>query len=358
MKHNDPMGGITMRHKALALSGSVCLIIVLALLLFTPAFAKSKASADKIEIQIYSNPFGHTTYVLSFALAEIINKNSTRLHMTCVESKGSSANILYMQKNPAARKYTMVVANPFAANQAAKADPPFKKPFTGLKAVSMIGNMCGFFLTTNPEIKTIQDLAGKRVTLGIKGITIEYIPRFILKYGYGIYDDLGRVSHMSFDGIKNALIDGTTDAGLQSSVMWGEEEYKNWVPIPTAEELLSTKKCYLVDIEEGAFKKAREKSGYPLYFLKAKPKAFGKSAAFGGNRIWWSNSWWVHESMDDDVVREICSIVYDHAKDFVTYHASGRGITQKTLASVAVPEADFHPAAAKFYREKGHKVGQ
>ena len=82
MKHNDPMGGITMRHKALALSGSVCLIIVLALLLFTPALAKSNPSADKIEIQIYSNPFGHTTYVLSFALAEIL-KVPRQIFFTC-----------------------------------------------------------------------------------------------------------------------------------------------------------------------------------------------------------------------------------------------------------------------------------
>jgi TRAP transporter TAXI family solute receptor len=263
-----------------------------------------------------------------------------------------------MQKNPAKQKYTMVVANPFAVHQAAKADPPFKKSFFGLKAVSMIGNMCGFLLSNKPDIRTAQDLKGKRVSLGIKGITIEYIPRFILKYGSGVYDDIGKVSHSSFDGIKNALIDGTIDAGLQSSVMWGEGEYKDWVPIPATDELLATKKCYLVEIEEGAFQKAREKSGYPIYALKAKPKAFGKSEAFGGNRMWWSNSWWVHESMEDDVVREICSILYDHAKEFVTYHASGRGITQKTLSSVAVPEQDFHPAAAKFYKDKGFKIGQ
>jgi TRAP transporter TAXI family solute receptor len=358
MKLNYPRGGFSMRNKAVALGGSVCLIIVLALLPFTPALAKSNPSADKIEIQIYSNPFGHLTYVLSFALAEIVNKNSTRIHMTCVESKGSSANILYLQKNPAAQKYTMIVANPFAVTQAAKADPPFAKPFTGLKAFCMIANNCGFFLTTNPEIKTIEDLEGKSLGLGPKGITIEYIPRFILQYGYGIFDKLGRVSYSSFDGIKNALIDGTIDAGLQSSAMWGEEEYKTWVPIPTTEEVLSTKKCYLIDIKEEAYKKAREKSGYPLYLLKAKPLAFGKSAAFGGNRIWWSNSWWVHESMDDEVVSEICSIVYDHAKEFVTYNASGKGITPKTLPDVAVPEADFHPAAAKFFKGKGLTVGQ
>ena len=107
-----------------------------------------------------------------------------------------------------------------------------------------------------------------------------------------------------------------------------------------------------------AVKRAREKSGYPIYFQKAKPIAFGKSKAFGGNRIIWSNSWWVDKSMDNDIVTEICSIIYNHAKEFATYHATGRGITKKTLAEVAVPEAEFHPAAVKFYKEKGLKVGE
>jgi len=347
-----------MKNKVFFISG-LCFLFLLCILL-NPAlsFIKSAGAADKIEIQIYSNPFGHTTYVISFALAEIINKNSPRLHATCLESKGSSANILYVQKNPSARKYTILISNPFAVHQAAKADPPFSQPFTGLKAISILANNCGFLVTTNPNIKTIQDLKGKSVGLGPKGITLEYIPRFLLDYGYGIYDDLGRVSHSSFDGVKNALIDGSLDVGIQSSTMWGDEEEKDWVPIPATEELLSTKKCYLVDISDEAYKKAREKSGYPLYPLRAKPKAFGKSEAFGGNRMWWSNSWWVHESMDDDVVREICSIIYDHAKEFVTYHASGKGITQMALPDVAIPENDFHPAAAKFYKEKGLKVGQ
>ena len=74
--------------------------------------------------------------------------------------------------------------------------------------------------------------------------------------------------------------------------------------------------------------------------------------------MWWSNSWWVYKSMPDDVVTEICSILYAHANEFVTYHASGKGITPKTLAEVAVAEKDFHPAAAAFYKGKGLKVGQ
>jgi TRAP-type uncharacterized transport system substrate-binding protein len=72
----------------------------------------------------------------------------------------------------------------------------------------------------------------------------------------------------------------------------------------------------------------------------------------------WSNSWWVHESMPDEIVTEICNIIYDHADEFVKYHASGRAITAKTISNVAVDETDFHPAAIAFYKSKGMSVGQ
>ena len=193
-----------MKNKLLALVGSFCLVALLGLFPFSQA-----RPADKTEIQIYSNPFGNSTYVLSFALAEIVNKNSSKLHMTCLESKGSAVNILYLQKNPEALKNTVILANPFAVTQAERADPPFSKPFKGLRAIALIGNMGGFLTTTNPNIKTVEDMSGKSLGLGPKGITLEYVPRYILQYGYGIFDKLGRVSYSPFDATKDALIDGS-----------------------------------------------------------------------------------------------------------------------------------------------------
>ena len=85
------------------------LACLLMLSISSPLFA---ASNSKTEIQIYSNPFGNATYVMSFALAEIINKYSDKLHATCLESKSSSANMLYLQQNPDARKNTIILSSP------------------------------------------------------------------------------------------------------------------------------------------------------------------------------------------------------------------------------------------------------
>lgn len=337
---------------------SCCAIVLLSFALSGLLIPTTGAAAERTELQIYSNPFGNATYVLSFALAEIVNKYSSKLHMTCLESKGTAANIIHLQQNPQALTKTLIMANPFAVTQAAKADPPFAKPYTGLKAVALIGNNAAFLLTTNKEIKTVQDLKGRKLGLGPKGITLAYVPRFVLKEGYGIFDELSRVSYMSFSSTKDAMVDGTLDVGLQSSILWGDEDKKEWAPIPATEELLATRACHLVDLDPAMVKKAREKSGYPIYTMEAKTKEFGISPAFGGNRIVWSNAWYVHQSMPDDIIQEVVSIIYEHADEFAKYHAVGKAISRKNLGRVAISPDDFHPAAAAFYRQKGLKVGE
>ena len=334
----------------------ICFLACLLMLsVSSPLFADSNS---KTEIQIYSNPFGNATYVMSFALAEIINKYSDKLHATCLESKSSSANMLFLQQNPEARKNTIILSSPSSVTGAKKGAPPFRTPFTGLKAIASVLKNGVFFMTLDPKIKTIEDLEGKRVAVGPKGSTLAYEPEFVLKLGYGIFDKLGRVGYMPPAAIKDALQDGSVQVGIQSSTMWGEGEEKEWAPIPASEELMSSAKCYLIDLDPKAVRKAAAESGYPLFTLKAKKTAFGKSEPAGGNFLVTSNSWWAYESMDPSIVREICRIIYEHAGEFGKYHASAKGLTSKSMASiVAIDENDFFPAAVEFYKEKGVKIG-
>lgn len=334
-------------------------IAIIVCMLIVSLSASMASAAEKQQIQIYSNPFGNATYVMSFALAEIINKYSDMLHATCMESKGSAANMLFLQQNPEARKNTIIVASPSAVTVAKKADPPFKQPFTGLKAISLIVNNACFFMTLNPDIKSIEDLSGKRVALGPKGSTLAYEPEFVLKYGYGIFDKLGRVGFMPPGAIKDALLDGSVEVGIQSSSLWGDGDIKEWAPIPATDELMATAKAYLVDLDPKAVAKAAKESGYPLFTMEAKPLAFGKSDAIGGNRLVTSNSWWAYETMDPAIVHEILSVIYNHAADFDKYHATGKALTSKSMASiVGTEESDFHPAAIEFYKSKGMKLGR
>jgi len=209
--------------KLLTLIGSVCLILVLAALPFmaacpaplgeettkppattAPPPTTTAPPAKPIELEIYSNPLGSTGYVLSFALAEIINKYSDKYHATCVESKGLTVNMLYLIKYPEARKNTIIFVNNIGVGEAEMGMPPFEEPYLDFRYVSLTANMNIFMVSTSPDITKVEDMVGKRVAVGAKGHSTEYTMRLVLDYGYGVWDKL-KTSYLDMSAAKDAL---------------------------------------------------------------------------------------------------------------------------------------------------------
>jgi TRAP-type uncharacterized transport system substrate-binding protein len=63
--------------------------------------------------------------------------------------------------------------------------------------------------------------------------------------------------------------------------------------------------------------------------------------------------------MDQEVVYEVCRVIYENSSRFGQVHAVGKGMTKDRLAAIPVfTESDFHPGAVKFYKEHGIKIGR
>jgi len=329
-------------------------LVVPLLICSCAAPAPPPSEREPLQIDIRSGKLGRSSYVLSFGLSDLINKNSTWLRATNIECKGSTESIMYIQNHPEKAASTVFWANQYAQTIAQRADAPLEKPYLGFRYIALVTMPPIAILSTDPNIRTIQDLAGKRVSVGPKGASIEYLTRFILDYGYGIWDEI-KPSYLSWGACKDALLDGTIDAGVQTGEIYSVEG--DWVPGPALEELFSTRECYLITYSEEAAAKAAEKSGYPIRLVSYKPTAFGKTPAQEWNGVIHYNSWCCDASMPDEVVTEIVRVIYEHADEFVSYHASGKSIRRETLAAIATDRDSFHPGAAKFYDEKGIKIG-
>jgi len=329
------------------------ILLILSVLLFTTGPA---ISSEKTEIQIYSNPLGATGYVLSFGLAEIINKHSTKYHATCVESKGLTVNMLYLIQSPEARENTIIYVNNVGVGEAEKGLPPFKEPYLDFRYIALTANINIFMVSADPEIRKVKDLVGKRVAVGSKGHSTEYTMRLVLDHGYGIWDKL-KVSYLSMGAVKDALQDGTINAGMAAAAVF--EPGGDWKGNPACDELLTTKKCYLISYDEDAIAKAREKSGYALYPITMGPKNYGKTIVTEPvTGVVVATVWAVDKSMPDEYVRDLVKIIYEHANEFATYHATGKTIKKTTISAIPAPREKFHPAAIKFYKEQGLKVGK
>lgn len=326
------------------------MIFVVSLCVFTHA---PNCQAEKVKIKIYGGKIGMTGYVLSFGLADIINANSKKIQAQAVESRGSIATLLSWQKLPEEeQKYIMGYVGDQFVYQANMGLPPFKKPLKGVKAVARLLIAGNPLVTLDPDIKTLKDLAGKRVALLTKNSLMEKFCLAVIKEAAGLNKKDLKLRPMHLTPAADALIDGTIDVGLQANMSAGtDEEWQPWNPNPAFEKLLNTRKAYVISLPEDAVIKARKKTGYPFYGVKHKAQAIGKSSTpnFISPEI--SIGWSVSGTMPDDIVEEIVRILYENVGKLANYHAQGKKLSQDTISKM--PKSLMHPAAVRFYEKKG-----
>lgn len=342
-----------MKRKGIKMMVFVFLTVLLLLIALPPLYAASEKEPPKrLQISILSFAFGSTAYVICQGLADLINKHSTSLKASAIETKGTVTNALTLAVRPEMRKTTLVYTV-VAANQWAKAgEEPFKKPYTSLRAVANFQQVQDAYVTFNKDIKMFGDLAGKRFAVGPPGAGSSRFAIARLKYGWGILDKV-KVEYMGFDASKDALINGTIDAGFLGVVFVGDKLALS----PAGIELLSQpRKLYWISDTEEALERARKKTGWPIFYGVMPAGYFGPQQSEGYYYATQYVYFAADAEMDDQVVTEICRIFWEYSDEFKTYHKGG-AMTKPTMAKIPVVRGDFHPAAVKFYQGKGIKIG-
>jgi hypothetical protein len=88
----------------------VAVVIVTALSLLPAFFACPQTSTKPYDIEIYGGKAGMTSYSMAIAMAELINKKSTLLHATAIESISLTANFQLLVHEPERRPHTLIVS--------------------------------------------------------------------------------------------------------------------------------------------------------------------------------------------------------------------------------------------------------
>ena len=140
---------------------SVLTVFALMVVCATPASAKESVQRP-YNIEIYSLKMGFSGYVLSFALADLINKKSEWLRASAIETKGTVENMAILVKHPEKQKVWVGYMNPDTRHQARVGMAPFGKPYDETVVLSSSTRACETFVTLDPNIKTFEDFLGKR----------------------------------------------------------------------------------------------------------------------------------------------------------------------------------------------------
>jgi TRAP transporter TAXI family solute receptor len=313
--------------------------------------ATSVAARDPVNLSLITAPFGTGSYVLGSALEEISKKHHPWLRIASSESPGFIFNIKKLDKEPELRKSMIVGSGAGVAGLAATGDKPFDKKYEPpLKLIANYSLGAYWLATLDPNIKSISDLAGKKVALG-RAAQINWAvqPVSIMNHGYGLNKDKVNVQYVGVKEAVDALLDGNVDAAVVGGYF--DPLSKKMVLSPqTAEFLASGRNITHLPWGNDAVNKAKA-TGMKMANITVPANAIAgvnKPLEVAADTI----SWMVAPEFPDDLAYETTKLIINNIQSFGEFHALGKLMSTEGLI-YGWETSDIHPGALRAYREAG-----
>jgi TRAP transporter TAXI family solute receptor len=342
---------------------SALLILILVAIPLVNSFGaeSTPATVQKTHnIEIYSLSQGSSVYVLGVALADLINKHSPWLRATSIASRGNTANTKMLATDPKKRKNTIANINfpdHFLARMGRLPGMEGLKYETS-RVVTLICLIGLGPVTLDANIRNIRDFTGKRYAVGPKAVWGQSEKTKAIFKGAGVFDKV-RFEHLDFVKAKDALVDGLIDGANMGTIYIGAGK---WAPNPALQELLLSKDLHFVQWAQEDVAEAARLLQVPQDLVIPDCVIQPGMVSPKQREPWSVNSsymlWGADMEMPDEVVYEICRIIYEHSTEFGKYHITGRAVTKETISkSESHDQKWVHPGALKFYKEKGLTLG-
>ncbi|WP_051305428.1 TAXI family TRAP transporter solute-binding subunit [Desulfogranum mediterraneum] len=274
-------------------------------------------------------------YPIGSAIASLLSDNF-KISTSVQSTEGSVENIQLLNSNRA--ELAIVTAD--TASQAFNGNGAFsrKKPMKSLRGLaSLYPNYVQVVTTAGSGIKSLEDLAGKRVGVGAHHSGVELNAQLILEASGLSYDTFQQV-YLSLGEAIDQLEQGTLDAAFVTSGL----------PNRAITDLSLQRKVVLLPINEKALASLTKK--YPA-FTPGKIPGGTYSQMQDVPTAVTSNILVAKDSMSDEIVYRITKSIFEHLDIFYSTHKAARKITLDSVAQgMPIP---FHPGAEKYFREVG-----
>jgi TRAP transporter TAXI family solute receptor len=304
------------------------------------------AQAEMTRITVGGSGPGATAYILAGGLAELINTKikHPKLRITAQTTRGFVANSRLVdsgQMDMGMNSTPLLYAHH-------RGSKPFKQKATNIRVGIPVGTSAHQWATFEKSgIKTIKDLAGKRVSIGPRGSSTAVQSERILR-AYGVFDQV-KTSRLGFAEAPRALQDGKLDAyGITSTL-----------PTPSVVETAAQGKLYLIPISQGKIDSLKKQyPGYSPFTLKAGTYGGQKKdvLCLGYNFYLIANPSLVPEWVMYDIVKHLLDPKW---RTFLLslptkgYAALDFAPDLENLSTAGVP---LHAGNVKYWKEKGVKI--
>lgn len=298
--------------------------------------ASATDSNAPIDLRFMAAAQSGSWYPLAVGITEALKKNMSGLKQVSIEPGGGVANVIAVNGGQGQMGFSQAMPTV----DGIKGNPPFKGKQDNVQYVlSLFPHSTHIVVLKNSGITKIEDIKGKKINVGPKGLLTEDIASRILK-AYGMsYEDMGSVQNLSFADSVEQMKDGRLDV-----LFWT-------VPSPFAvlTDLSQSKDMELIPIPEEKIKEMT--SANPGLVRAVLPKGTYKGVDHDVVTIQSPLIVIANKNAPEDLVYQLTKYVYDHLDDLKKIDPALRPVTQESLfVDIGVP---MHPGAKKFFEEKG-----
>lgn len=285
------------------------------------------------QVRLMTGPQGGAWYPLGGAIANIAGKANINVQ---VLPGAGIANVKAVQMG----KADFGFGNSISTVDGIAGRPPFDEPAANVCNVATLYPQY-FQIVANADagIESMADAKGKSIAIQPRGNTAEFITAQMFEV-YGMtYDDMSRVSYVSYTDAVSLLKDNNAQLFTLGTT----------VPSSSIMDLASARDIKLIDVPEDKFQAMRDLNpGYTLLTIPAGsyPKQDQDVQAVG-----YATHLIARCDLDEDVVYKILKGMQEDRDDLVAIAQVMNDTTLKVMAEdIGVP---MHAGAKKFYAEQG-----
>lgn len=266
-------------------------------------------------------------------------KNASGITVNVVSTDGSKANILGID----AGNYQLGTVQSDVMAYAWEGSRSFESE-GAISSFRVVGGLYAEavqLVTMNPDIKTVADLEGKKVSIGAAGSGVYFNAMDVLGAA-GLTEEDIVPQYQSFADSADALKDGKIDAAF---IVAGP-------PTPAITELFTTNDAYLVPIDGAIAEKLM--NDCPYYTVHSIPANTYAGQTAEVKTVTVKATLIVSTSASEDDVYKLTKAIFDNIDAITEAHAKGAELSIENATSGMT--APFHAGAAKYFAEKGITV--
>ncbi|WP_246637681.1 TAXI family TRAP transporter solute-binding subunit [Crassaminicella profunda] len=301
-----------------------------------PAEDAGSESAEQVFVNIGTGGTAGTYFPLGGAFAEIWNNNIEGINATAQSTGASVANINLLKDK---KVEVVIVQNDIAWYTGNGAEMFKDKKYEDIRGLCTMYNEPLQIVTTDPSIKSVKDLKGKRVAVGAIGSGVEANARQIIAAaGFDFEKDID-AKFLSFGEASTGLKDKQVDAAFLTA----------GIPTAAIQDLGAQHDVHVVPIDDEVANNLMEK--YKFFTKFTIPANTYKGQTEDVQTLTVKAMLAVNADLDEDLAYNLVKTIYDNHDRVVAAHNVGKYITKETaLDGMSVT---VHPGAQKFFDEEG-----